>query len=123
MIFFFFLEIYKENMLYFGKKKIKRLLKIILFCFRCFDVLICICNVIIFIYFFLQDCLDINEYVKLILVCLKFLIVGKNVVFWKFINQISMYFESGISLILNKVVDGNGDGNFKIGYICIYMMV
>lgn len=46
--------------------------------------------------------------------------VGKNVVIWKFINQFIIYYELGIIFILDKVVDGNGDGNWN-SYICIYI--
>lgn len=47
--------------------------------------------------------------------------IGKNVVLWKFIDQFIIYFVNGISFILDKVVDGNGDGNFN-SYICIYIL-
>lgn len=47
--------------------------------------------------------------------------IGKNVVLWKFINQFIIYFVNEISFILDKVVDGNGDGNWN-SYICIYIL-
>lgn len=46
--------------------------------------------------------------------------IGKNVVLWKFIYQFIIYFYDGISFILDKVVDGNGNGDWDI-YICIYI--
>lgn len=52
----------------------------------------------------------------------KIFTVGKNVALWKSTNQTSTYSESGISFTSNKAVDGNGDGDFNIGYTCTHTM-